>query len=513
MNCLQSLKIARRTGTPLICIRTADPAATIESVLTGDFVHPDGKAKGGYAPVLVWDVASGLQARDRADDAKQPSKAALQACLGEADQSNSVNPVEALSMLQRLPVGGIAFFQNAHRIMDQLGPSQAVWNLRDSYKRNMRMLILLCPSITLPAELQQDILILDEPLPDEVELKSLALKLYEAVRLPVPDVAMQEKIVDATLGLAAFPAEQAMAMSLTRAGIEIDELWTRKRAVINQTPGLSVWMGGEKFGDLGGCANVKDFMASVIAGRDSPRGIIFIDEIEKSIGTGQDTSGVSQGMLQQLLTWMEDNNASGSIFIGPPGCAKSAISKAMGNEAGIPTIALDLGGMKDSLVGASEARLRTALKVIDVVTQKRAFFLATCNSIAVLPPELRRRFKAATFMFSLPTKAERRTIWDLYIKKYKLDPSQELPDDLGWTGAEIKTACENAYKLRRSLIECAAFIVPVSKSAGEQIDKLCRDADGKFISASEPGLYRYVKEQAEQESGTPTRRMQFAEVN
>src|SRR6266700_2248809 len=407
---LAQLQSARKAGTPICCIRTADPAGTIRTIMNAEFYHPMGKSK-GKAALLAWDIVTGLQAVDRSDDPSKPGEAALTACLGGADQSNSVNPVEALTMLQKLPVGGIAFIHNAHRILDQMGPSQAIWNLRDIYKANTRMLILLCPSITLPAELQQDVLILDEPLPTDEELRQLAFRLYQGVQLPTPDLATQEKIIDATLGLAEFPAEQAMAMSLTRNGINIEELWGRKRSAINQTPGLSVWMGGEKFKDIGGCANVKDFLSAVIQGRDNPRGNVFIDEIEKSIGTGQDTSGVSQGMLQQLLSWMEDNNATGSIFIGPPGAAKSAISKALGNEAGIPTIALDLGGMRASLVGESEARLRNALKVIDAVTQKRAFFVGTCNSIAILPPELRRRFKAGTFMFGLPTKAERQMIW------------------------------------------------------------------------------------------------------
>ena len=79
-------------------------------------------------------------------------------------------------------------------------------------------------------------------------------------------------------------------------------------------------------------------------------------------------------------------------FIGPPGGAKSATAKATGGTAGIPTIAFDLAAMESSLVGASTERLRTALKIIDAVSQGRMLFIATCNSIASLPPELRSRF-------------------------------------------------------------------------------------------------------------------------
>ena len=45
-----------------------------------------------------------------------------------------------------------------------------------------------------------------------------------------------------------------------------------------------------------------------------------------------------------------------------------------------------------------------------------------------------------------------------------------------------------------TLAEAARFIVPVSRSAAEQIKALRQMASGKFISASTPGLYRYEEE-------------------
>jgi len=63
--------------------------------------------------------------------------------------------------------------------------------------------------------------------------------------------------------------------------------------------------------------------------------------------------------------------------------------------------------MRSSLVGASTERLRTALQIIDAVSQRRMLFIATCNSIASLPPELWRRFTLGTFFFDLPTANER----------------------------------------------------------------------------------------------------------
>jgi SpoVK/Ycf46/Vps4 family AAA+-type ATPase len=218
--------------------------------------------------------------------------------------------------------------------------------------------------------------------------------------------------------------------------------------------------------------------------------VVFIDEIEKAFaGAGTDLSGVKTEMTGTMLTWMQDREADGLIFLGPAGAAKSAVAKATGNTAGIPTIAFDLAAMESSLVGASGDRLRTALKIVDAVSQGRSLFIATCNSIVSLPPELRRRFTLGTFFFDLPSAEEREAIWKIYLRKYGV--SGDLPDDEGWTGAEIKECCRKAYRLKVSLVDSARYIVPVSRSAVDQIQALRKQASGRFLSASKPGAYEY----------------------
>src|SRR5208282_5863900 len=129
-----------------------------------------------------------------------------------------------------------------------------------------------------------------------------------------------------------------------------------------------------------------------------------------------------------------------------------------------------------------------------ILTCGFGLFVATCNSIASLPPELRRRFTLGTFFFDLPTADERETIWRIYLKKYSV--SGEIPNDEGWTGAEIKECCRKAHRLGISLAQASRYIVPVARSAAEQIKALRQMASGKFISASTPGVYRYEEETA-----------------
>jgi hypothetical protein len=475
---LKQFKAARRVSTPLIAIGTPDPAATIGLIL---------KAFNGEAPAVIqWDIVRGLT------PCNPQGQDAISLMSDSPDMEN--NPTEMLSKAVKLPAGTCLFMHASHRWLKEAGVAQACWNLRDLFKQDRRTLVLLAPAggLQLPGELTQDVLSLDEPLPSLPELEGIVKEQHESAGLQAPAASALSKAVDALAGLAAFPAEQVTAMSLTPKGLDLEALWERKRGMIEQTPGLSVWRGGETFDGIGGCDNAKAFMLRVLAGAEPPRGIVFIDEIEKAFaGTGSDLSGTTTEMTGTMLSWMQDNEAKGAIFIGPPGAAKSAIAKATGNTAGVPTIAFDISGMKGSLVGESGANLRRSLKVVQAVTQGRALFIATCNSIGVLPPELRRRFTFGTFFFDLPSQDERDAIWKIYCKKFKV--GGETPNDDSWTGAEIRNCCDLAYRLKCSLVEAATYIVPVAKSAADQIEKLRSQASGRFISASEPGIYRYEK--------------------
>ena len=88
----------------------------------------------------------------------------------------------------------------------------------------------------------------------------------------------------------------------------------------------------------------------------------------------------------------------------------------------------------------------------------------------------------------LPNFSERKAIWDLYLNKYAL-PSQPIPTDDGWTGSEIRQCAWLAWDLKLSLQDAAEYVVPVSRSASEQISRLRDSADGRYISASYPGVF------------------------
>lgn len=500
---------ARRAAVPLLAIETADPSATIV-----DCIRALPELKGKPVPLLVWDAIIGL--RPVVTGNKEVKAASEEIASGVGDPSETLNFCDCFSrvFIKYNPGdeerGAVFFCHAGHVQLEEWTAVQAIWNLRDKFKSIAATLVLLGPAFKVPGTLKHDLVVISEPLPREKELEEIAKDVTKGAVAEADWV----KVVDTLRGLSAFAAEQVTAMAVrpgkngSGATLDYSSLWERKRKMIEQTPGLSVWRGGEAFDQIGGCESVKAYLRDYMAGPARMRAVVWIDEIEKALGgAAGDMSGVSQDQLGQLLTYMQDSGARGLIFVGPPGAAKSAIAKATGNEANVPTIALDLGGMKGALVGQSEMQLRGALQVIDAISDGKALWIATCNSLAILPPELKRRFALGTWFFDLPDRKERAAIWKIYAAQYDVEQdidSDELP---GWTGAEIKALFDTAWSTGRSLRRASKIIVPVSKSAPEKIEELRRTAAGKFTSAGKEGIY----EKPEAESIVSTgRKMELA---
>jgi SpoVK/Ycf46/Vps4 family AAA+-type ATPase len=220
----------------------------------------------------------------------------------------------------------------------------------------------------------------------------------------------------------------------------------------------------------------------------------------------------------------------GVMLLSPPGCGKSQFCKALGKEVGRPVLQLDVGSLMGSLVGQSEERTRSALKVIDAMApcivmidevekafsgvgstgdsgvaarmfgtflswlndhDSDVFVVCTSNDISKLPTEFSRseRFDGIFFL-DLPCREEKDAIWQLYRQLYEIDSTQRQPDDNNWTGAEIKSCCRLAALLDVSLVQAAQNVVPVAVTSAESIDKLKTWATGRCLSASTPGIYR-----------------------
>jgi hypothetical protein len=479
MNSFQEqFKRARNCSIPLIAARSADSVSTVQSIRAS----LNGKAD--QVPVIQWDVMRGISG---------VSELGKQACAellnGQSAAIVSAKPVDALDLLPMVPADSIVLMHNLHLFWSDEKVLQGILNLRDIYKGIGAVLVgLNLTGSILPAELTEHTLVLDEPLPTGADLAELTKRIFQDAGVQEPDEETISQTCDAVMGLSEFAAEQSISLNMSKTGIDLAGTWDRKRKTIEQTPGLAVWTGKETFSDLGGLEQFKAYVSAVFKGNEAPRLAVFMDEIEKAVAQDAGNSTKTE-LIGILLSWFADREADGVILLGVPGSGKSAGVKALSNEFGIPVVSCNVAAMQDQYVGNSTKNLRKALATIDAMSSGKPCVFATCNKLDSLSPELRRRFTLGTFFFDLPTDSEREKIWELYRAKYKV--TGEIPASEGWTGAEIKECCRKAYRLNIPLAESARYIVPVSKSSADVIKALRLQASGKFLSATEPGIYRY----------------------
>ena len=479
---VERLERAYRVGVPIVAIDATDEIE-VENKIGLHFTQRE-KA----SPVIVWDCIRGVTAPGYS----RLGQLAIEQFLGNARPDDYAGSPRGLlaDAVDKIPSRTVLIIRAAGQFVDDVQIWQAIINLRDEFKGDHRMLVLLGVA-TLPPSLQHNAIYISEPLPTAEELAGIVEEICTSADVPATAETLRESS-RAALGMTAFAAENLAALAIDKeAGVNLGELWQSKARKINQTPGLRMVTNSATFEDIGGCAAIKEFLGLVLQGSDKPNAIVYLDEIEKCIGgSAGDTSGVAQDQLGQLLTWMQDEEATGVIFVGAPGAAKSAIAKSAGATYDVPTIQLDLGGAKGSLVGQSEQMIRDALKVVKAVSGGKTLWVATCNSVATLPPELKRRFRFGTWFFDLPDEEERSAIWDIYGKRAGLaiDKDELLANP--WTGAEIETCCMLAKSLNVPATKAQQYIVPIAKQAADTLDALRKAADGRWLSASYPGTYQ-----------------------
>jgi len=464
---------AREVSTPLVAVRTFDPSSTIQSITASLSTE-----LAALIPLISWDSIHGLKGLN------DSGVEALGKMATDVDQplGASVDLPIALGILEAAGEDVIAFVHNPHLVWDaDKKVIQAVWHLRNDYKANGNMLIhLIGIGVELPAELQQDTLILEEPLPTRDELAKVITDTFGNAAAGKKDYAACKngataKVikdgVDALIGLPLFPADQATAMSLDKKKglLDIEALWTRKRDIVSANPGITYHAGKETLADMYGCDSVRQFGIKFMNGKFSPTLILRQDEIEKQFaGSGTDSSGTKGNLLGEWLTWVNDRRIICSLFVGIP-------------------------GMEHEHVGMSSKHQRTAHKVLDAISDERIWLIATANRLEGLPPELISRFQVGgIFFFDAPDDDEKLGILKLKIAAYKLDSSQELPDMTNWTGRDIDNCARKSDALGISLVEASDYIVPLLTSHKEQMDALRQSASDRYLSASKPGVYKYT---------------------
>ena len=165
--------------------------------------------------------------------------------------------------------------------------------------------------------------------------------------------------------------------------------------------------------------------------------VLWCDEIEKGISTGDYDSGTSKRVLGTLLTWMAENT-------------------------------------------------------------KPVFIVATANDITALPPELIRKGRLDEIFFvDLPTATVRKDIFEIHLRKRQHDPQRFDLDLLaqasdGFTGAEIEQSIVAASYASRAqdasvstefILNELAITKSLSVFMAEEIERLRNWARDRTVSA------------------------------
>lgn len=474
---LEQITRARRRGVPLIGISTPDQPAIV-----AEFPKKD-------CPVIGWDVARGLYGlNDKGADAMTTMEG------GEKLKM----PGPAMMALAKLAPDTVVLAQNLGRHLADAVVAQAVVNLRDPFKGSGRCLVILGPDVVLPQELRHDVIVLEDPLPDDEGYKSVIEATHKGVTPPLPMPEDVSGHVAALRGLSAFESEQVAAMALDAKGMPSSRLWEHTARAVSKISGLTMSLDGPPLEDVKGMDYLVETYRALFSGPRRPRLVMLLDEVEKALaglgvrGGAGDNTGVAQDALSQLLVALEEKGwgAASCILLGVPGSGKTVFAKSLGTAYGVPMIRADLGAMTGSLKGQSEAKIREAMRAVASVGGDRVAVIATCNKLEVLPPEFKRRFRLQTWYSDVAGREEKDQLWKVYLPKYGFTVKDQPKDDDGFTGANIRDACELAYSLGRSPAEAAERIIPVVKADPDVVNQLREFASGRFLDVSKPGRYQ-----------------------
>jgi len=426
------------------------------------------------------------------------------------------DPLAALDLIETLGEEGLVVLRDFGPFLEDRDPV-LVRKLRDalaSAKATGRLLVLLGHWRPLPPELEREITRLDLPLPGPESLGEVLDGIIASSGIPAPDPAGREAALAAASGLTTMEAENAFALSLVETGVISPAVIAREKAGAFKRGGiLEVVETTETLASVGGLEALKAWLLQ--------RGSAFTRRA-RDYGLP-----VPKGML----------------VLGVPGTGKSLTAKATAAAFGLPLLKLDAGRIFGSLVGQSEANLRTAIQTAEAVapcvlwidelekafggagsggstdggTSSRVFgtmlnwlqdktapvfVVATANDASRLPPELLRKGRWDECWFvDLPDNRERAAIWEIVVAKYGRDPSVIETGTLArasdlHTGAEIEAAyvealhrafTEDREPTELDLGEVLATSVPLATTMAEPIERLRQWASGRARGASGRG--------------------------
>ncbi|WP_036767973.1 AAA family ATPase [Persephonella sp. KM09-Lau-8] len=450
-NFIKKLKNFYKAGYPVLLIQTHEEKRLEEKILL-TFKNKE---------ILSWDMIKGLYSLNKNEEIE-----------------NVKDIIEAILKTETLPDESIYIIKDLHFFFEDAAVVRAIKTASEEAKKKGITILIPSPTVKIPIELEKDITVLEMPLPTETEIEKLAKMIVKENNLKIQ--VKKENIMTAK-GLTINEAENAIALSIImKHNIDKHILEEQKLQAVKKSGLLEIYKPVNP-DEIGGLENLKTYIKNRKKGFENlnlptPKGI--------------------------LLT-------------GIPGTGKSLSAKATASILGFPLVKLDISGLKSSLVGESEAKLREALKLIDAIapvvvwideiekalggvlssnrtdggttasmfgylltwmqeSETPKYIVATSNDIEELLQishgALIRRFDDVFFV-DIPDLQERKEIIKIMNRKYNAQIPEEMAEKMeNWTGAEIeKFVISSLYD---GIDEALKSIKPIYLQNKEKIEKL-----------------------------------------
>lgn len=418
------------------------------------------------------------------------------------NESYKRNPFEALSRVRNIfsQVPSLILFKDFQNFLSDLSISRELRNLLPIIRSQPKTLVFISNQKVIPNELIDKFVFIEFGLPTFAEIEKELSRLFNTLDISL-NTELFTLLVNSCRGLSLEKIRHLIAKSIASKKqfdfSTVDLILHEKQQIISRTEILEFWQPGEHLNDIGGLEGLKSWL--------NKRRLHF-SESAKNYGLP-----VPRGIL----------------LVGVQGTGKSMTAKAIANDWFLPLLRLDTGRLFGGVVGESERRIREMIEIAESLSpcvlwideiekslsntnqsgdsgttsrvlstlltwlaEKKAFVfvVATANALENIQSELIRKGRFdEIFFLDLPTKNERKSIFEVHLKNFrpeswKLYDTDELSQlTPSFSGAEIKQliieAMYQAFSEGREfktqdIIKEINRSIPLAKLHQESVQKL-----------------------------------------
>ena len=239
------------------------------------------------------------------------------------------NPLKALEQLNQAEDCALLFAYNFHWYADKPQIIQTIQDSLASWSNTGKALICVSPVEKIPLELQKEFLLLTLPLPNRAEILDIVTHISSNTN-SVPVGKQLEKLVSSCKGLTRVELEQVLALSFVKTEgkyFSRDVINNYKAITIRKTGFLDVLLPNINFSNIIGYENIKKFVLETI---DNPK-------------------------------------AKGIMTIGPPGCGKTALMKAIVGQTGKFGLSVNMGRLFSKYQGETDRNINATIDLITAI--------------------------------------------------------------------------------------------------------------------------------------------------